>query len=156
MKKLLLLTVLCCALFTSRAQTADTAKAPPLPAHGADPDGDGPAPGDSSRVFVKMTDPPTFPGGLDSLHRYLSRKMVYPPALLAARKGGKLVVSFIVEKDGSLSKLTVPLSPGTLFTAQVLKAFEGLHFLPGRQNGHVERAFTSVVIRFDPDYPGIF
>jgi protein TonB len=103
-----------------------------------------------------MTDPPAFPGGLDSLHRYLSKKMVYPPALLAAHKGGKVIVSFIVEKDGSLSKLTVPLSPDALFTTEVMKAFKELHFIAGRQNGHVERAFTSVMIRFDPDYPGIF
>ena len=156
MKKLLLLAAMCCLFAQARAQTADTIKLPPMPANGTDPDNSGKAPDSNTRVFAKMTDSPHFPGGLDSLHRYLSKKIIYPPALLAAHKGGRVVVRFIVERDGSLSQMVAPPSPDALFTAQVLKAFEGLHFFSGRQNGHSERAFTSVLVRFDPDYPGIF
>ena len=150
MKKLLLLITLCCALSASRAQTADTTKAPPLPAHGADPDGNGPVPADSSRFFVKMTDPPAFPGGLDSLHRYLSKKMVYPPALLAAHKGGKVIVSFIVEKDGKINDIKVNKSADSELDAEAVSVLKKSPlWVPGTLCGKPMRVNYSVPITFN-------
>jgi protein TonB len=156
MKKLLLLAALCCLFATTRAQTTDTVKTPPLPANAADPDNSGTAPDPNDKIYTSVTNPPHFTGGMDSLHRYLSKKMTYPPALLKAHKGGRVVVRFVVEKDGSLTAIPARLSPDARFSAEVLKAFAGLHFINGSQNGNPLRVAYSVVVRFDPDYPGVF
>lgn len=156
MKKLLLLAALC-FLFTSiRAQTVDTAKAPPLPANGADPDNGGTIPRGYDHVFTSVANPPHFPGGMDSLHHYLNKHIVYPPALLNAHTGGLVIISFVVEKDGSLTLLQVQRSPAEALSREVLRVFAGMHFINGTQNGHAVRVMYSIPVRFDPDMPGVF
>lgn len=56
----------------------------------------------------------SFPGGQDSLTNYLKENITYPTIDMTLHNQGRVVVAFIVEKDGSLSDLTVvnPLSPG--------------------------------------------
>jgi len=150
MKKLLLLVVLFCLFACARAQTSDTAKHPPLPANGADPDNGAPL------FFATVTQPPLFPGGMDSVHRYISKRMLYPPELLKAHKGGKLVMSFVVEADGSINGLKAAQSPDARFTAAAIKAMQGLHFINGIENGRAVSVALSIVLRFDPDYPDVF
>jgi protein TonB len=156
MKKLLLLAVLCGLFAVSRAQTADTLKTPPLPAGGADPDNGGKAPVAASPVYTAVSNPPRFPGGMDSLHRYLGSHVVYPPALLNAHKGGTVIISFVVETDGSLDQLQVRRSPDEAFSAEVLRVFAGMKWISGSQNGHAVRVMYSVPVRFDADMAGVY
>ena len=156
MKKLLLLAALCSLFASIRAQTVDTAKPPPLPANGADPDNSGTVAPGYDHVFTSVASSPHFPGGMDSLHHYLSKHIVYPPALLNVHTGGMVIISFVVEKDGSLSLLQVQRSPAEALSAEVLRVFAGIHFINGRQNGHAVRVMYSVPVRFDPDMPGVF
>lgn len=55
----------------------------------------------------------TFPGGSDSMMNFLVNNMQYPPIEAERGRQGRNVLKFIVEKDGSISDLTVitPLSP---------------------------------------------
>lgn len=57
---------------------------------------------------------PSFPGGNDSLIAFLRSNIKYPQVDMALHNQGKVVLSFIVEPDGSLSDITVinPLSSG--------------------------------------------
>jgi TonB family protein len=156
MKKLLLLAALCCLAAMTRAQTADTAKHPPLPANGADPDNGGKPPVAASPVYTSVSNPPHFPGGMDSLHRYLSKHIVYPPALLNAHKGGMVIISFVVETDGSLSQLQVNRSPDDAFSNEVVRVFTGMKWVSGSQNGHAVRVMYTMPVRFDADMVGVF
>jgi TonB family protein len=156
MKKLLLLAVLFLLFGSARAQTADTVKHPPLPANGADPDGNGKGAGGDEHIYVSVSHPPHFPGGSDSLHRYLSKNIVYPAALFNARKSGMVIIHFVVEKDGTLSHVYVLRSPDDAFSAEVLRVFAPLKWVPGSQSGHLVRVEFTAVVRFDPDMPGLF
>jgi TonB family protein len=156
MKKLLLLAALCCLFAASRGQSADTVKHPPLPANGADPDNGGRPAVAEAPVYTSVSNPPHFPGGMDSLHRYLSKHLVYPPALLNAHKGGTVIISFAVETDGSLSQLQVRRSPGDPFSVEVLRVFSGMKWISGSQNGHAVRVMYTLPVRFDADMAGVF
>lgn len=56
----------------------------------------------------------SFPGGNDSLMTFLRKNIEYPQIDMAMHRQGRTVIAFIVEKDGSLSDITVmaPLSAG--------------------------------------------
>lgn len=56
----------------------------------------------------------SFPGGLDSLASYLKQNVEYPAIDMTLHNQGRVVVAFNVEKDGTLSDLTVikSLTPG--------------------------------------------
>jgi TonB family protein len=150
MKKLLLLAVWCCLFAFARAQTTDSVKPPPLPANGADPDNGPP------QVFASVSTPPVIKGGMDSVHRYINKRMIYPPALLKAHKGGKVVLSFTVQTEGSISGVRAIQSPDERLSVAAIKAVQGLHFMPALKNGTAVSAVYSVTVRFDPDYPGVY
>ncbi len=57
----------------------------------------------SNKVFAKAEVAPKFPGGDTELMNYIHKEMVYPEACIKEKKQGRTVISFVVEKDGSLS-----------------------------------------------------
>lgn len=65
-------------------------------------------------ISTRTTDIARYPGGDDSLHTFLRKNIEYPYIDLKLQKQGRVVVSFIVEKDGTLSDISVnkSISPG--------------------------------------------
>ena len=57
----------------------------------------------SNKVFAKAEVAPKFPGGDTELMNYIHKEMVYPEACIKEKKQGRTLISFVVEKDGSLS-----------------------------------------------------
>ena len=56
---------------------------------------------------------PHYIGGDKELFRFISSNLVYPPLDLHLNISGKVVLSYIIEKDGTLSDISVivPVSP---------------------------------------------
>ena len=48
---------------------------------------------------------PEFPGGEDSLFAYLQRTIVYPDSAQVLKISGTVYISFVVEADGSISRV---------------------------------------------------
>ena len=48
---------------------------------------------------------PEFPGGQDSLFAYLERTVIYPDSALVQKISGTVYISFVVEEDGSISRV---------------------------------------------------
>lgn len=67
----------------------------------------------SDSVYTFSGSQPTFPGGNDSLANFLNHNVSYPEIDMEMHNQGRVVTSFIVEKDGSISDITVisPISP---------------------------------------------
>ena len=57
----------------------------------------------SNKVFDVADVNPSFPGGDTELMNYIHKEMVYPEACIKEKKQGRTLISFVVEKDGSLS-----------------------------------------------------
>ena len=99
--------------------------------------------------YDEVDDLPQFPGGASALFNYLSVVMQYPEEDEANGIQGRVVVSFIVEKDGSISdiKLVNSVSPG--LDAEALRVVRTLpHFIPGKKNGVPVRVRYSVPVTF--------
>lgn len=75
--------------------------------------------------FVSIEKQPEFPGGISKFYGYLSKAIKYPPMAQENNVQGKVFLSFVVEKDGKLTDITVTrgLGSGTDEEAiRVLKA----------------------------------
>ncbi|RZK78514.1 MAG: TonB family protein [Pedobacter sp.] len=57
--------------------------------------------------FVSLDKQPTFEGGMEKFYEYLKENLVYPETAKAEKIQGKVFLSFIVEKDGSLTDIKV-------------------------------------------------
>lgn len=57
--------------------------------------------------FVNIEKMPEYPGGLSRFYSYISKNYDYPAAAKEQGVSGKVIISFIVEKDGSLTDIKV-------------------------------------------------
>ncbi len=62
---------------------------------------------DSSMVYDFPEQMAHFPGDADAMDIFIRKNLYYPPKLKAAGVQGKVYIQFIVEKDGSISNITI-------------------------------------------------
>lgn len=58
---------------------------------------------DSIYIDEEMAD---FPGGYDSLMKYISENLVYPQSAIDLELTGRVICKFVVEKNGTVSNIT--------------------------------------------------
>lgn len=87
-------------------------------------------------VFVVVESQPEYPGGMGELIKFLSRNIKYPAAAQQARVQGKVIVEFLVGKDGSISDIKVKRSVNPELDAEAVRVI-GLmpKWRPGEQRG---------------------
>jgi protein TonB len=99
--------------------------------------------------FVSIEKQPEFPGGISKFYGYLGKAIKYPPMAQENNVQGKVFLSFVVEKDGKLTDITVTrgLGSGTDEEAiRVLKASP--RWNPGIQNGKPVRVKYNINVNF--------
>ena len=99
-------------------------------------------------IVVKMGDTsPTFQTGIPGFYQYVSNGMKNH----LPRESGKVIVNFIVEKDGSVSNVTLDGSFNKRTDKQLLKIFENSpKWAPGIINGEAVRATYKLPITINP------
>lgn len=114
------------------------------------------AKGDSAgadQLFYMSVDKlPEFPGGEKALSAFLSQKLKYPISLQQQKITGVVKVTFIVEKDGSVSHVKLLQSVHPLLDSQVMKIvtdFTG--WKPAYRQGKPVRFFVTLPVRFAPE-----
>lgn len=105
-----------------------------------------------SRVYDVVEQMPFFQGGSDALRKYLRESINYPdPNKYACMmySQGRVVVSFVVEPDGSLSTFRVTRSIDTWNDNEALRVVRNMpHWIPGKRNGVPVRVRYSVPVSF--------
>ena len=104
-------------------------------------------------VFLMVEESPEFPGGTNALMGYLRDNMVIPDSCRENNIQGRVLVTFIVEKDGSITKPVVVKSVNHLLDAEALRLVSAMpKWKPGRQNGEVQRVKYTIPVNFRKDY----
>ena len=108
-----------------------------------------PKPVEENKVFDVVEQMPSFPGGMGALMSWLSQNIKYP--VIAAENGvqGRVIVQFVVEKDGSVTDVHVAKSVDPSLdkeAARVVKAMP--KWIPGKQNGSAVRVKYTVPVTF--------
>ena len=79
---------------------------------------------------------PQFPGGQGVLMKYLAANIKYPASAVKAKKQGRVIVTFIVQKDGSITHAKIARSINPELDAEALRVVKGMpKWTPGTQLG---------------------
>lgn len=105
--------------------------------------------GDEDPVYETCEVLPQFPGGNDNLFLWLAEEVRYPKEAEAKSIEGRVLVHFIVEKDGSVSNPTIMQSVDPLLDAEALRVVGKMpKWTPGKLKGKVVRVSFSLPIDF--------
>lgn len=87
-----------------------------------------------TKVYDVPETMPEFPGGTQALMEYIRNNIKWPDEESSVQ--GRVIVSFVVEKDGSISNAKVVKSVHPAFDAEALRVVNGMpKWIPGKQNG---------------------
>jgi len=100
-------------------------------------------------VFRSVVQMPQFPGGEDALRKYLASHVNYPPMAAENNVQGKVVVQFVVEKDGKVGEVKVVRSVDKDLDKEAVRVCKSLpKFTPGRQNGQAVSVWYTLPVTF--------
>ena len=104
-------------------------------------------------VFTAVETPPSPPGGIEGFNDFLNKNVNYPQSALDQKIDGKVILSFVIEKDGSLSAFKVLRSPSDDLSNESVRVLKFYKYIPGSQNGKKVRVQQVVVINYDHKHP---
>lgn len=109
-------------------------------------------PADTNDIYMVVEDLPEFPGGLQALSDYLRDNIKYPEACRKDSIQGRVIISFVVEKDGSISSAEVIKSVHEQLDAEALRVISAMpKWKPGKQRGKVVRVEYAIPIKYRLD-----
>jgi len=98
-------------------------------------------------IFEVVEEMPEFPGGVDSMHRFIRNNLQYPRTQVDFE--GTVIISFVVEVDGSLSNVKVLRDIAIPIDEEVLRVVKLMpNWIPGKQGGKAVRARSYVPVKF--------
>jgi len=108
-----------------------------------------PTPTEDAKAFDVVEQMPEFPGGMDEMMKFLQTTVKYPEAALKDSLQGRVVASFIIEKDGSVSSPKVLKHVSDDLDAEAIRVIEQMpKWTPGRQKGEAVRVKYTLPITF--------
>ena len=103
----------------------------------------------SNKVYEVVEQMPTFPGGDAALMKYLAENIKYPVSAQKAKEQGRVVVQFIVEKDGTVTGVKTVRSVTPALDAEAVRVIKAMpKWTPGKQGGQPVRVNYNVPVSF--------
>lgn len=102
-----------------------------------------------NKIYASVDDMPLFPGGVNALMQYLSRNIKYPAEAENAGIQGRVICSFVVEKDGSITDVKVAKGVDPLLDKEALRVIRTMpNWYPGYKDGTFVRVKFSMPVTF--------
>ena len=123
-----------------RSDIAVATPPPPPPA---------PKPEVSNKVFDVVEEMPSFPGGQGALMSFLYSNIKYPVVAQENGVQGRVIVGFVVERDGSITDVKVMRSVDPSLDREAQRVVKAMpRWKPGKQNGSAVRVKYTVPVVF--------
>ena len=110
------------------------------------------APADSTakeEVFMVAEQMPEYPGGMKEMLKFLQENVKYPENAMKNNVQGRVIVQFVVEKDGTPTEFKVARSVDPDLDAEALRVMKTMSkWKPGMQRGEVVRVKYTVPVSF--------
>lgn len=105
---------------------------------------------DDEPVNIAMVEQkPSFPGGEAAMYQWLSNNIVYPPAASEEGIQGRVVVEFVVGKDGSITNARVVRTRHPALDKEALRVIKAMpNWIPGRNNGQPVKVTYTLPVTF--------
>lgn len=101
--------------------------------------------------FFSIEKQPEYPGGLKNFYQYLGNSIRYPKQAYKDKVGGQVVLSFVVEKDGSLTNAKVVRGVRDDIDTEAIRVImQSPKWNPGIQNGKPVRVKYNINVNFAP------
>lgn len=102
-----------------------------------------------AEIFIVVEEMPQFPGGDAKLYEYIQKNLKYPMMARESDIQGRVFVNFVVEPDGSISKVNVMRGIGGGCDEEAVRVIESMpKWKPGKQRGSAVRVSYTVPIIF--------
>ena len=92
---------------------------------------------DTTKIYDVVEVRPTFPEGTDSLSSWLHQNMKYPQEAYNVKKQGRVIIQFVVTRDGSIDKNSIRIVRGVdpSIDAEAIRLVKSMpKWIPGKQN----------------------
>lgn len=100
-------------------------------------------------IFQVVEQDPEYPGGLDALYKFIQQNLKYPQLAKENNITGRVFVTFVVEKDGSVSNVKAARDIGGGCGAEAVRVIKSMpKWTPGKQRGKAVRAAYTLPVNF--------
>lgn len=111
--------------------------------------GDDSTTSDNEKVYQVVGQQPNFPGGKEELFKYLAYNMIYPADAAKNKVEGRVLVTFVIEHDGSISNVNVVNSVYPSLDKEAIRVVSEMpKWIPGKANGKTVRVKYTIPITF--------
>ncbi len=109
----------------------------------------GPEEVEEEEIFMRVEKAPAFPGGQKAMMEYLMKNIKYPAACQEAGIQGRVIVSFVVNKDGSIQNVEVIRGVHEKLDAEAVRVVKSMPaWSPGEQQGRKVRSKFQLPVFF--------
>lgn len=100
-------------------------------------------------IFTAVEQMPQFPGGEGELLKYISTHIKYPTMAAENNIQGRVVVKFVVQKDGKVGEVVVLRGRDPDLDKEAVRVVKTLpNFIPGKMNGQAVSVWYTLPINF--------
>lgn len=101
------------------------------------------------KVYMAVEKPSEFPGGLEALSKWLGQNLRYPKEAQEEGVQGKVIVKFVINKDGSISDVSVAKGVYLYLDQEAIRVVKCMpKWIPGKNNGVPVRSYYYLPINF--------
>ena len=101
------------------------------------------------QIFQAVEQPAEFPGGQAALMKWLSNNIRYPESAQQNGVSGRVIVKFVVEKDGSISNATIAKGVDRDLDQEALRVVKRMpKWQAGKNNGQAVRSYFTLPVTF--------
>ena len=105
-------------------------------------------PGDTT-IYDNVEVMPTYHGDIDALYRHIACEMHYPESAMADSVQGRVIVRFVVEKDGRLTNFEVVRTPDERLSAEAIRVLKLTQpWVPAKNRGQDVRCYFVMPVQF--------
>jgi periplasmic protein TonB len=107
---------------------------------------------DEDRIFTVVEQPASFEGGLEAMYKFISKHVKYPSGPKRMGIDGSVFVSFIIDRDGSISGVEIVKGLHMDLDKEAMRVVKMMPpWKPGKQNGKAVRSKFVLPIKFKLD-----
>ena len=104
---------------------------------------------EENKVFDVVEQMPSFPGGMAALMAYLQKSIKYPPVAEENGIQGRVICTFVVERDGSVTDVRIAKSVDPSLDKEAQRVVSAMpKWIPGKQNGQSVRVKYTLPVTF--------
>ncbi|MBQ0068852.1 MAG: energy transducer TonB, partial [Bacteroidales bacterium] len=104
---------------------------------------------DKDAILKIAENMPVFPGGDEALYKFITEHLVYPEQAVKDSIEGRVVVQFVVKKDGSVDDIRIARSVHSLLDVEAVRVAKTLpKFIPASHKGKTVNVWYLLPVKF--------